>query len=191
MTMDVFEAIRTRRSIGKVKPDEIPIDLVKKILEAGIWAPNHHLTEPWKFFVITGDARHRLGEAMADALRDELGDPDSPESKAKLEAEQTRPLRAPVIIALAVSPSSSPNVDEMEEYTAVAAASQNMLLATHALGLGSVLRTGRAVYRKKVKEFFSLKGRERLFGFIYIGYSASSPPEGRRTPFAEKTKWLK
>ncbi len=189
--MDVFEAIRTRRSIGKVKPDEIPRDLVKKILEAGIWAPNHHLTEPWKFFVITGDARHRLGEAMSDALKDELGDPDSPESKVKLEAEQTRPLRAPVIIALAVSPSSSPNVDEMEEYTAVAAASQNMLLVAHALGLGSILRTGRAVYRKKVKEFFGLKGRERLFGFIYIGYSASPPPEGRRTPFAEKTKWLK
>jgi len=186
--MNVIEAIRTRRSISKLKADPPPRDLIEKILEAGTWAPNHHLTQPWRFFVLTGGALSRLGDAMAEALRDELQDPESQESRVKLEAERIRPLKAPVVIAVAVTPSD--NVIEVEEYAAVAMAAQNMLLAAHALGLGAILRTGKAVYRKKVNEFFGLHGRERLFGFIYLGYPADTPPASSRTSFKEKTVWL-
>lgn len=49
--MDLFEAIRSRRSIGKVKPDPVERHLIERIIEAGTWAPNHKNTEPWRFFV--------------------------------------------------------------------------------------------------------------------------------------------
>ena len=47
--MDVLEAIHTRRTIFKFKPGGVPKDVIEKIFEAGLWAPNHHLTEPWRF----------------------------------------------------------------------------------------------------------------------------------------------
>ena len=62
--MNVSEAIRTRRSLGKVKPDAVPQELIEQIVEAGTWAPNHKLTEPWKFFVMQGEGRDVLGNAL-------------------------------------------------------------------------------------------------------------------------------
>jgi nitroreductase len=63
--MDVFEAIRTRRSIGAVSQDVPPREVIEEILEAATWAPNHRLTEPWRFIVLAGSAREAFGEAMA------------------------------------------------------------------------------------------------------------------------------
>lgn len=63
--MDALEALRTRRSIGRVKDREVPKELIEKIIEAATWAPNHVKTEPWRFFVLTGDGRKRLGETLA------------------------------------------------------------------------------------------------------------------------------
>ena len=62
--MDVMTAIKTRRSIGKVKSEPVPKEMIEMILEAGTWAPCHHQTEPWRFFVLTGDARNGLGETF-------------------------------------------------------------------------------------------------------------------------------
>ena len=188
--MDVFEAIKTRRSISRFKPDPPPRELIEKILDAATWAPTHHLTEPWRFFVLTGRAREKLGEVMAQALAEELADPNSQESRVKIDGEKQRPLRAPVIIAVAASPKQDPNVVELEEIVATSAAIQNMLLAAHALGLGAILRTGKAAYRKKVKEFFGLSDRDYLLGFIYLGYPDAEPRKGFRTPFQNKTVWL-
>ncbi|MCL4435743.1 MAG: nitroreductase [Thaumarchaeota archaeon] len=189
--MDVFETIKTRRSIGKVKDEAPPKALIEKILEAGTWAPSHHRTEPWKFIVLSGNARKRLGEVMAEALRDTLQDPDSQEAKAKLDSERGKPLRAPVIIALLVSPQDKPGVKAVEEYSSVAMAAQNMMLEAQSLGLATLLRTGDATYQKKVNQFFKLKDPEYLFGFIYLGYSAMpAPPASSRVSFKEKTVWL-
>src|SRR5687767_2302815 len=125
--MDVFDAIHTRMSIGKVKPDPVPRELIEKLLEAAAQAPNHHKVQPWRFIVLTGAARERLGEVMAQTL---LGrQPDAtPEVVA---AERAKPLRAPVLIAVGVEKPSGPKVVEIENICAAAAATQNMLLAAH------------------------------------------------------------
>ena len=188
--MDVFDVIKTRRSVGKFKSDMPPEELLEKILESGTWAPNHHLTEPWKFFVLRGTARDKLGDAMADGLKESLNDHESQENKMKIEIERKKPLRAPLIIAVAVSPSDNPKVEEIEEIEAVSASVQNMLLTAHSFGLATINRTGDAAYRKRVKEFFGLKGNERLIGFVYIGYSDIQLPEGSRTSFRDKTVWM-
>src|SRR5438270_6402264 len=96
--MELFEALFTRMSIGKVKPDPVPRELIEKILEAAAQAPNHHKVQPWRFIVITGAARQRLGEVMARSLL--RRQPDAlPEIVA---AERAKPLRAPVLIAVGV-----------------------------------------------------------------------------------------
>src|SRR5688572_4081782 len=63
----VLRAIRERRSIGIVRPDAVPRPVIEQVLEAAVWAPNHHLTQPWRFFVLTGKAREELGDAMVQA----------------------------------------------------------------------------------------------------------------------------
>ncbi len=187
--MDVFQAIKGRRSIGVVKSKMPPRELIERLLDAAVWAPTHHHTEPWRFFVLTGEARNRLGEAMAQIVAAQLDDSTSEEAHKRLERERQKPLRAPVVIAVAASLSDQPNLPEIEEIEAVACAVQNMMLAAHALGLGTVWRTGEITYEPALRSFFGLGERDRLLGFVYVGYPDMPQREGKRTPFSQKTVW--
>lgn len=188
--MNIWDAIQTRRSIGKVKPDAVPKETIERLLEMAVCAPNHHLTEPWRFFVITGDGRPPLGRMFASIAAEQLADPASEESKSVLLREERKPLRAPVIIAVGVEPSPDERVERIEEIAAVSAAVQNMLLAAHALGLGAIWRTGKPAYHPKLRQFFGLSDRGELIGFVYVGFPDMEPPKGRRSPAETKTKWI-
>ncbi|QZT32605.1 nitroreductase [Caldalkalibacillus thermarum TA2.A1] len=188
--MDVLKAIRTRRSIGKVKPDLVEKDKIEKILEAASWAPNHHMTEPWKFFVLTGEGRRPLGRTLAEIAKEGMEDPDTPQNREKLKRAEAKAFRAPVIIAVACTPAAKPNVKKIEEQAAVSAAIQNMLLTAHALGLGAIWRTGKPAYHPKMKALFGLKEEDELMGFIYLGYPDIEPPLRTRTPVEKKTIWI-
>src|SRR5690242_17552815 len=108
--MELFDAIFTRMSIGKVKPDPVPRALIEKVLEAGAQAPNHHKVQPWRFIVLTGPARERLGEIMARSLLAR-----QPEAPAEIVAsERAKPLRAPVLIAVGVDKPNGPKIVAME-----------------------------------------------------------------------------
>ena len=63
--MDVFEAIHSRYSQGKVKPDAVPRELIEKILRAAVQAPNHYKVRPWRFVVLSGEGLRKLGDVMA------------------------------------------------------------------------------------------------------------------------------
>ena len=104
----MLELIRTRRSIGKVTAEVPDKALIRQILEAGTWAPNHHLTEPWRFFVLEGDARARLGKVMGEVAAGREAD----EAKRADVAERAagKPLRAPYVITIAVEPSTEQSV---------------------------------------------------------------------------------
>ncbi|AWB43109.1 nitroreductase [Paenibacillus sp. CAA11] len=190
--MDVTQAIRTRRSIGKVKMDDIPKETIERILEAGTWAPNHRHTEPWKFFVLRGEGRGKLGSALADIAREAAAKAAAGAEEAEMKAEKARSkaFRAPVIIAVAVTPSAKEGVLEIEEYGAVSAAIQNMLLEIHALGLGAVWRTGDPAYHPLMNEHFGLGQRDKMLGFIYLGVPEAPALEGRRQHYSVKTEWI-
>ena len=140
----ILQALRARRSVGRVRPEQPPRALVERVIEAATWAPNHYHTRPWRFVVVAGEARRALGAVMADALREGLEESDGARAAVLLEKERNKPLRAPVLIAVAVVPSPEPHVLEIEEICAGAASVQNMLLAAEALGLGAMWRTGDA-----------------------------------------------
>ena len=188
--MELFEAIKTRRSIGKVKNDPIPDEFIHKIIEAGTWAPCHHRTEPWKFFVLKEDGRKILSNALVDILKSEMEDPESDESKQRLDRISKNPFRAPVVIVTAMEPVKNEKVLIEEEYAAVHAATQNMLLAAHALGLGAVWRTGKQCHDKRMSEAFNLSEDGAVTGFIYIGYPDMIPGKAVRKPVNEVTTWI-
>jgi nitroreductase len=186
--MEVIEAIRTRRSIGKVKPDAIDKKLIEAILESAIWAPNHYHTEPWRFIVMVGEGRRVLGRAYAE-IATEGAEAHSPEELELLRNKnEQKAYRAPVIIAAAASPMQDKS--QTEEIAAVHAAIQNMLLTAHALGLGAVWRTGEPAYHPKMRKALGLNEEEHIAGFIYVGYPDMAAPKSKRVPFQDKTEWI-
>ncbi len=188
--MDVLHAIKTRRSIGLVSDEPVSKELIDKILEAGTWAPSHYRTEPWKFFVLTGDSRLRLGETLAKIEAKHMDDPSSEANQKKLVKIREKSFRAPLIITVAVEPSDNPKAILQEEYGAVYAAIQNMLLAAHGLGLGGYWRTGKPAYDPLMKELFKISEKGEILGFLYFGHPKRDVPAGKRKDLSEVTTWL-
>ena len=184
----LLTALRNRRSISKVSPETPPEELIRTMLEAATWAPNHFQTEPWRFVVLRGEARERLGAVMGDLAAAREVDPYRKD--AARERIATKPLRAPWVIAVAVEPDAREKVVELEEIAATAAATQNMLLAAEALGLGAIWRTGWACYAPEMGEFLGLSERATVLGFVYVGYPAQPAPERVRKPVDAVTTWM-
>jgi nitroreductase len=183
--MELFEAIFSRQSIGKVKPDPVPREVIEQLLAAAVQAPNHYKVRPWRFVVVSGNARNQLGEIMAQSFLAQ--NPSLPPEA--LEKERGKPLRAPVLIAVGVDKPSEPKVSEIENIAAVAAACQNILLAASSLGLGAIWRTGSAARDARVKEWLGLAPDQHLLGLIYIGYPENPPAPINRPGFETQTTW--
>lgn len=184
--MDVFEAIYGRHSQKKVKPDSVPRALIEKLLDAAVQAPNHYKVRPWRFVVITGEARHRLGHVMSESLRGRH--PDFPEEA--FDKAHATPLQAPVVIAIGVDKPSEPKVVEIENICAAAAAAQNLLLAAHALGLGAKWRTGEWAEDVMVKKFLGFEPDQHIIGFIYVGYPEFVQEFPPRPSSEDRTVWI-
>jgi nitroreductase len=184
----VIEAIRTRRSVRKFRPDQSPSkDAISALLEAATWAPNHHMTEPWRFVVIAKDDRFKLAEVMTNAYVAARATPPPPPEG--VERERSRPLTAPVIIAVISSPKQASNVIPQEETVAAGAAMQNLLLAAHSMGLGASVRTGAHAYSDAVRRFLEMGQSESLVGFVYLGYPLEPPLPGKRNGLEGKVTW--
>ncbi|HEX5840034.1 MAG TPA: nitroreductase [Anaerolineales bacterium] len=184
--MDVFEAIHNRRSHKKVKPDAVPRELIEKMLEAAAQAPNHYRVRPWRFVVMTGEARHRLGHAMSESLRERH--PGYP--REAFDKAHATPLQAPVVIAVGVDKPSESKVLEIENISAVAAATQNLLLAAHALGLGAKWRTGAWALDAKVKQFLGFTQDQHILAFVYVGYPDAPLDPLPRPSYQDRTIWM-
>jgi nitroreductase len=187
--MDVLEAIRTRRSHGRMLPDSPPRELIERVLAAAVCAPNHYLTEPWRFVVLTGEAREALGRAQEAALRRSLAEPDAPEHQAALAKERAKPLRSPVVVIAAVEKSTLPKAVWLEDVCATAAAVQNLLLAAHAEYLAAIWRTGETAYSPEVKEAVGLSPDAQVIGIVYLGYPDRAQPPADRAGRAVPVEW--
>jgi nitroreductase len=163
--MDAIETIIGRVSPGQLV-DPAPTEAqLEQILRAGSRAPDHGRLRPWRFVVIEGEARLRLGELMAQSLR--RRDPVAP--AVRLDAERKKALRAPLIVIVAAVVQPSPNVPEIEQIVAAGAAAQNLLLAAHALGFGGFWRTGAVAYDAEVKRALGFAPADAIVGIMYLG----------------------
>lgn len=187
--MDAIEAILSRRSVSKVEERSVDRSMIERIIEAATRAPNHFLTQPWRFIVLTGDSLDELGEAMAERVRSAHA--DDPDLAHRIDVERSRPRRAPVIVVVVYRPATNPRALEVEDRYAIGAAMENALLAAHGLGLGAYLRTGPAALDPAVHSYLELMEGEEIAGFIYVGYPApdDQPHLSERHPVAEVTTW--
>lgn len=188
----VFEAISTRRSIGRLTSECPDRDLIERVIQTTLFAPNHRHTQPWRFLVLAGDARVRGGEVLERSLIRRLADPETPSSLEVRQSERDKFLRAPVIVIVAVEPANAPNVSLDEEIAAGAAGVQNLLLASHAVGLAAVWRTGDSVRDETVPTEFGFAPSSVIIGYVYLGYPAPGhvvKPRPDRLPIETTTRW--
>ena len=185
-----FNAIKQRRSVGQLTDQEPSRAQIEHMLEAATYAPSHHVTEPWHFFVITGAAREELGALMPASLRPTLKDCSPEKLQLRLWKERNKPLRAPVIITVAIKEIQDIDGMLVENVEAAAAATQNMLIVAEEMGLATLWRTGESAYDPLVKRWFGLGSDDHIVGFIYVGYPKVVRPMRTPTHFSEKTTWM-
>jgi nitroreductase len=198
----VLDVIRGRRSVPKLKPDPVPHELVARLLDAAVWAPNHRVTEPWQFFVLEGESKRRFAEIRRDArrkamppsrtsLRDAQAspNPDAPEVRTALDKVYRDAVETPLIIAVTSHMPDDPEMRE-EDIWATYGAAYAFMLGAWAEGLGTYFRTGAIRDDPALRRLLGLPDNRRVIGLVYAGYPVDVPTR-RRTPAAEKTVWLR
>ena len=182
--MELVELLQHRRSIPAERLEEpAPADDdLEAILRAGVAAPDHDALRPWRFLLVRGQARVRLGHVFADAAR--RRDPDI--SPAAVERQRAKPLRAPLIIVVAarIDPANA-RVPAIEQVLSAGAALQQMQLAASALGYGAIWLTGANAHDAHVAEALGLDLDDRVVGFLYVGTTGRRPPAPVRPDVAD------
>lgn len=175
--MQAIDALLGRRS-AKTLTDPAPdAGALELLLECACRAPDHGRLRPWRFIVIRGAGRERLGELMAEQVRRKL-----PAATAEtLQRERQKPLRAPLIIVVAAVCNATARIPPIEQILAAAAAAENVMLAATALGFGAMWKTGDAAYDDTVKAALGLEPPDAVVGFIYLGTAPADavPPPAR------------
>src|SRR5207247_2252086 len=146
------------------------------LLEAAVRAPNHHRNEPWRFIVLAGAARERLGDAYAACARSHLPAAVGTAAAAVVEAERAKAFRSPVVIVVVCARNEHPKAMRIEDIEATAAAVQNMLIAAHALDLGAAWRTGKAAYDDEAKRLLGLEPADDIVAFVHVGHPIAERP---------------
>ncbi len=157
------------------------------ILAAACRAPDHGALRPWRFIVIRDKARERLGAVFAEARRQR----DAAASPQDLEAERRKPLRAPLVLAVAAVVSEEhPSVRAVDQVLATGCAAHGVLLAAQALGYGGIWLTGSNCHDPNVKAALGLAPKDAIVGYLYLGTpSAEPPPRPRPDPATLIIPW--
>ncbi len=186
---ELSELIRTRRTIfpKDYSDREVHADIIERVLQNAIWAPNHGMTQPWRFTVFTGEARKRLSDLLGEEYR--RSTPAEKFLQKKYDNLTQRPLQSSVVIALGMARDPKGKISELEEMFAVACAVQNMYLTCTAYGLGGFWSTGAALTGDGIRDFLELGPDGRNLGLFYLGYPKIEWPSGYRKPWVEFVKW--
>jgi nitroreductase len=157
--MDVETALRTRRTHKAFQPQAVPLEVLDHLLEVARWAPNHHLTNPWRFRV--------LGPLALAKLKQVAG----PEAASKLD-------RAPTLVAASSLRSTDP-IQDQEDLCATACAVYAVLLAAHGRGLAGYWRTPAVLRTREGLEALGITSSERFVALIHLGWprQEKAPPE--------------
>lgn len=173
--MNVHETLLTRRTIHDFRSEPIPEEALERALQAAIRAPNHKLTNPWRFLRAgprTREAIVKLGVELKGRKKDL-----SPEASEKIRAKLAAPPEL-IIVSQVLDPDPA---REREDYAAVACAIENLMLSLWSEGIGSKWSTGGVTTDLRTYALSSIDARkEVIVGFVWIGYADCIPDPPRR-----------
>lgn len=184
--MHVSEAISARRSIKRFTDRPITREQLERLLSSAVAAPNHRLTQPWRFYVLGPEARHAYGLALGERKTRKIEDPELARTTRDAVAGEHRAL--PAMLAIAVVEHENPEIRE-EDYAAAMMAIQNLSLAAMALGLGTHLKTGAIMNDPAARAAAGVKDNERIVAIVNVGEPAEVPAPKKREPATTYTVW--
>jgi nitroreductase len=189
MDNPIIAFLSARRS---VKPDRLvspgpSAEELETILTIASRVPDHKKLAPWRFIVLEGEARARLGEVVAQAC---VAAEKEPPSHVRLETERTRLMRAPLVIAVISRVTAHRSAPEWEQILSAGAACLNLCLAANALGYGTSWITEWIAYNQAVGAALNLGDGERIAGFIYVGTPMERSEDRERPALSDiVTRW--
>ena len=170
--MDLEQAIRTRRTHKAYAREPVDRETLDELFELARWAPNHHLTNPWRFRVIGPNALERLKQVTAD-----------PVAAAKLD-------RAPTLVVVSVVRSPEDAVTEEEDVCAGAVAAYLVLLAAHGRGLAGYWRTPGILRMPGGRAAVLVPEGEHILGMLHLGKPRQKPRVPERAAVQDVVSYL-
>jgi nitroreductase len=186
--MNLTELIRSRRSIGAFTNQPIPEGLVERLLETAIYAPNHRLTEPWRFIYVTGASRDGYADIRRQMALENMTVTDPAERQKAGEGVYQKFASVPAYLVVAMVEVDNPEIRE-EDYAACACVISNFLLLAWECGLGTSWKTFKNDNR--LRALLGLEPVEKVVGIIQLGYPAALPPPTARRPARDRLTRLR
>jgi nitroreductase len=181
------QAIAQRRSIKRFTDRPVSRAEIETLLDVATLAPNHRLTQPWRFYVLGPEARQAYGLALGERKARKLENPDAARAMRETVAAEHRAL--PGMIAVAVTTNENPEINE-EDYAAAMMAVANLGIAAVELGLGTHIKTGGVMNDPAARSAVGVKEGERIIAIVNVGAPADVPPAKKREPASAFTTWV-
>lgn len=188
-TLQAF--IKQRRSIYPELFNTEPVykEEIERMLEAANYAPTHKLTQPWRFVVISGEAKHSFAQLIADWYK--ANKPVEEYSELKYKKLLKRATQTAYIVAIVMQRDALARIPEWEEIAATAMAVQNVWLTGASMGIGMYWSSPTIIDSPIMQDFLKLEQQQRCLGFLYMGrYAQELTLSSSRTPMEEKLRWL-
>jgi nitroreductase len=185
--MDVLEAIGARRSIKRYTERPVEPEVIERLVEVATMAPNHRMTQPWRFYVMGPESRAGFGAALGTRKARRVDDPQAAEDVLRKVEASHRDL--PAMLAVSVVLDDNPEIRE-EDYAATFMAIQNLCLAACALGLGTHVKTGAVMDDPKSRSAVGVPEGERIIATISLGEPAEVPAAKERRAASDVTEWV-
>lgn len=187
--MSIFEVIKTRRTTYQFLPKSVSKKDIDSFLEAAIWAPNHKLTQPWRFWVLGAQAQSKLAEVFSHHRGLKKGEVGTEDYQKGAEAGMARFSAIPKVILVGQVVSEN-DVVYKEDYAACSCAIQNFQLAAWEKQIGVQWSTGPIIFDDRTYELLGVdKNQIELIGALYIGYPECTGKPNRK-PVSEVTHYL-
>jgi nitroreductase len=184
--LSLTDTIHARRSIKEFTDTPITREQIERLLDAAVKAPNHRLTQPWRFYVLGPESRRAFGEALGRRKAKRVENPEAAAAVVAKVADTHAAL--PAFLAVATVLDENPDIRE-EDYAATMMAVQNLSLAAHDAGLGTHIKSGAVMDDPDARAAFGVKDGERVVAMIELGVPARLPDPKARRSAEELTTW--
>lgn len=185
--MTISDAIRDRRSIKRFTDREVSRDEIETLLTAAALAPNHRLTQPWRFYVLGPEARYAYGLALGNRKARKIEDLTAATAMRETVASEHRAL--PGMLVVSVVDNENPEIRE-EDYAAAMMAIQNIALVAVELGLGTHIKTGAVMADPAARAAAGVRDGERIIAVVNVGTPAEIPGPKKRETATTYTTWM-
>jgi len=185
----IVDIIRNRRSVKPVKMNgkKIRDEQVRQLLQLANWAPTHGRTEPWRFFIYSGEKVKEFCHQHAELYK--IHTPPEKFEQANYDKHLHNGDLASHIIVAIMQRGDSPKIPVLEEIAATAIAIQNILLGATAAGIASFWSTGGMAHHPVMKDLLHLKKEDIVMSIVYLGYTDEHMEGKRQTGIEEKMVW--